>query len=89
MDQAAGQAQAGATSTLHVSSTCCFPIPFKSLLKYLHRCSLADSGKILEGNRVGHTQNIGINGLQGQHLACLQVMNEAGVRHTSGYATIG
>jgi len=65
------------------------PIPFEPLLKYLRRCSLVNFGKILEGKRTGHTQNIGINGLQDQHLACLQVMNEAGIRHTSGHATIG
>src|SRR5229473_8337028 len=52
-----------------------FPIPFKSLLKYLRRCSLVNFSKLLERKRVGHTQNIGINGLQGQHLARLQLMN--------------
>src|ERR1039458_1037798 len=76
------------TKPKHTSSTQLLPISFKPLLKHLRRCPLANFGKILEGNRVDHTQNIGINGLQGQHLACFQVMNEAGTRHTSGYATI-
>ena len=40
-----------------------FPIPFKSLLKYLRRCSLVNFSKLLERKRVGHTQDIGINGL--------------------------
>jgi hypothetical protein len=40
-----------------------FPISFKSLLKYLRRCSLVNFSKLLERKRVGHTQNIGINGL--------------------------
>jgi hypothetical protein len=39
------------------------PISFKPLLKYLRRCSLVNFGKLLEGKRVGHTQNIEINGL--------------------------
>src|SRR6201988_1755779 len=79
----------GATCTWHASSTQLLPISFKPLLKYLRRCALVNLGKILKGKRVGHAQNIGINGLQGQHLACLQVMNEAGIRHTSRYASIG
>jgi hypothetical protein len=39
------------------------PISFKSLLKDLRRCSLVNFGKLLEGKRVDHTHNIGINGL--------------------------
>jgi hypothetical protein len=40
-----------------------FPIPFKSLLKYLRRWSLVNFGKLLERKRGGYTHNIGINGL--------------------------
>ena len=64
------------------------PISFKPLLKYLRRWSLVSFGKLLERKRVGHTHNIGIDGLQDQHLARLKVMNQAAGRHTSGDATI-
>ena len=50
---------------------------------------LVNFGKILERQRGGYANDIGINGLQGQYLACLQIMNEAGSRHASGDAAIG
>ena len=65
----------GAICTWHASSTQFLPISFKPLLKHLRRGPLVNFGEILQRKRVGHTQNIGINGLQGQHLAGLQFMN--------------
>jgi hypothetical protein len=63
VDQTADQAEVRRDLNVARFIDLMLPISFKPLLKYLRRCSLVNFGKLLEGKRVGHTYNVGINGL--------------------------
>jgi hypothetical protein len=61
--QAAAQAEARRDLNVARFFDLMLPTPFKPLLKYLRRGSLVNFGKLLEGKRVSHTNDIRINGL--------------------------